>query len=145
MWVFSSPRKAALGEPGGGHPGHPLGITPHPSPRPLPHLRRPPGGNVGRNAPRRLSLPIPTGWMLAISGNQSWWCWQRGWLCCPCQVLRQPGSSTPPASLTAPTVPGSKPHLQGSKPCLCCVRAPAVLRPHTPVILLVGNALGDPS
>lgn len=40
---------------------------------------------------------------------------------------------------------GSKPHLQGSKPCLCCVRAPAVLRPHTPVILLVGNALGDPS
>lgn len=40
---------------------------------------------------------------------------------------------------------GSKTHLQGSKPCLCCVRALAVLsscpvlRPHTPVILLVGK------
>lgn len=80
----------------------------------------------------------PTGWMLAISGNQSW-CWQRGWLCCPSTPAagEQHAASQPDG--THGRLQGSKTHLQGSKPCLCCVRALAVLRPHTPVILLVGK------
>lgn len=128
----AAPGKRLWGSLGAGTPGTPWASL-HIPPRAPCHTS---GGLLEETweemLPGGCHCPVPpTGWMLAISGNQSW-CWQRGWLCCPCQALRQPGSSTPPASPTAPTGDCRAANLTcRAANCACAVFVPWLFSGHT--------------